>query len=277
VISLKISQITDNPRASFQCLVAQLHFRATIITTAVIYRPHSSSLFGFINEFTELCSDLNCFTNIIIVGDFNLKDVTSLDDILTMFNLIQHVSSATHDKGRLLDLVISRNDDLSVVNLNLTPGLADHHAVLFETLTQIYQLPTNNMVSRQYNKIDLDNFSIDLWNGATLLLVGIHNDICLDEFVDMWNSSVTSVLDKWSPKKVRRIRTHINVPWFNNELRKSNQLLRRAEGAWPTSKSTIYYELYKKQLTEHGNLLHSTKTGFIKERLESCGQNSRRM
>jgi hypothetical protein len=201
VISLKISQITDNPRASFQCLVAQLHFRATIITTAVIYRPHSSSLFGFINEFTELCSDLNCFTNIIIVGDFNLKDVTSLDDILTMFNLTQHVSSATHDKGRLLDLVISRNDDLSVVNLNLTPGLADHHAVLFETLTEIYQLPTNNMVSRQYNKIDLDNFSIDLWNRATLPLLGIHNDISLDEFVDMWNSSITSVLDKWHLKK----------------------------------------------------------------------------
>jgi len=56
---------------------------------------------------------------LIVVGDFNIHvddatndDTIKLCDVLSTHDLQQHVSSSTHRQGHMLDLFITRSDQL---------------------------------------------------------------------------------------------------------------------------------------------------------------------
>ena len=86
----------------------------------VVYRPPPSCKNGlryedfavewasYIEQFVEVQEEL------LIVGDFNIhvdssnNESQSFLDILNANGLIQHVKSSTHQKGHILDLVITR-------------------------------------------------------------------------------------------------------------------------------------------------------------------------
>ena len=92
--------------------------------------PPSSAFF---NEFTGLFEILATFQlSVTITGDLNIH-LQKLDDadavrlhVLSSFDLLQHVSSPTHDRSSLFDVIIASGDhppeDVSVIEV----GLSDH-------------------------------------------------------------------------------------------------------------------------------------------------------
>ena len=88
-------------------------------------------------------------SEIYIFGDFNLHldtssaVTTSFGDILTAFDLKQHVTFATHIHGHWLNLVINRSTCDTILALTVVDGLADHHTVLVDvkisTIHRYYQ------------------------------------------------------------------------------------------------------------------------------------------
>ena len=76
----------------------------------------------------------------IIVGDINVH-LENPDDIhaeqftelLTSFGLTQHVDSPTHNKGEILDLLITLSD-CAVENLRVDPPIISDHSVISGTL-----------------------------------------------------------------------------------------------------------------------------------------------
>src|SRR6218665_1091788 len=83
--------------------------------------------------FTEFASVLESLvtrnTQLLIIGDFNIHledpSLSSFLDILSQFDLCQHVTGSTHKAGHTLDLVITSDevvpDDLKV----LLPTISD--------------------------------------------------------------------------------------------------------------------------------------------------------
>ena len=73
-----------------------------------------------------------------IFGDFNLQldkrtAVTiTFDDILTSFDLKQHVIFSTHINGHWLDLVITHSTYDNIQMLTVSDGLSDHHTVIVD-------------------------------------------------------------------------------------------------------------------------------------------------
>lgn len=112
----------------------------------------------FFDEFSSL---LKCVCiipgNFVITGDFNIHFDNSndsanrkLNDLLDVFNLKQHVSSSTHRGGHTLDLIITRNDDYSIMNVSTTdPGISDHFALMFNLDASKPPLPEQEVCFRK--------------------------------------------------------------------------------------------------------------------------------
>ena len=75
----------------------------------------------FLKEFPDHISSLFISSkNITILGDFNIPwnkpehlDTTSMQEILDMYNLCQHINIQTHKLGNTLDWLISNSPDTS--------------------------------------------------------------------------------------------------------------------------------------------------------------------
>jgi len=106
---------------SFEYVALQLRSscQAVLVT---IYRPPKYSA-HFVDDFFKLlsvvCIDFDC---VVIVGDFNIhidnpKDGSAkeLFYILDNFELSQYVTEPTHNKGHILDLIISKGLNISEV------------------------------------------------------------------------------------------------------------------------------------------------------------------
>ena len=71
----------------------------------------------------------------LLLGDFNIpylsQDDHTLTNLLTNFNIMQHVTFPTHDRDNILDLIISHTSNKIVSNHSIGPFFADHFALLF--------------------------------------------------------------------------------------------------------------------------------------------------
>ena len=121
---LKVQKQDVASQKSFECIEVLLTTGAGCTRLAVIYRPPLGGKSGcptkiFLNEFHHYI-DSHATTNgdLLLVGDFNFhyrdqsnSDSTKFKDVPNGLNLHQHVQDVTHDKGHLLDLVITRNTE----------------------------------------------------------------------------------------------------------------------------------------------------------------------
>ena len=105
----------------------------------VIYRPPSSSLSrDFFDDFGDTLSSAATHTNeSIICGDFNVYygninsiGAMNLATLIDNAGFVQHVTSATHLSGNMLDLLITpRGSTLLSTPVRPTTLLTDHHVL----------------------------------------------------------------------------------------------------------------------------------------------------
>ncbi len=93
----------------------------------------------FYKEFSKLMSHYNIIKDeFIICGDFNIH-VNKLDDpntktfmdILSQFNLVQHINEATHKLGNTLDLMFTRRISI-LLNHEVDFQISDHNIILLQ-------------------------------------------------------------------------------------------------------------------------------------------------
>ena len=132
---LNVTLQPNEKHETFEYMEVLLKSQNGCIRIAVIYRPPSGSPQQFLDEFAEYI-DAHATTTgqLLLLGDFNFHYESSSDptaaklrDLLFSMDLQQSVSEPTHDRGHLLDLVITRRNELSVCNLSVYPSsLSDH-------------------------------------------------------------------------------------------------------------------------------------------------------
>ena len=140
IISLKL--VVRTPAVTpthFELL--QLSCGKPLYYFVLIYRPPSSSVSGFLDEFEDLVTSLAILPGrLLVLGDFNphLGDplspgVNRMMSILTSTGLVQHVIGPTHRSSHTLDAVISRKEDtiLTYPAVVLPNTFSDHHTITF--------------------------------------------------------------------------------------------------------------------------------------------------
>lgn len=99
-------------------------------------------MLGFLTSLPNYCLLYALiFDCVVLVGDFNIHvdnlkygNAKEFLNILNNFGLSQHVTHSTHNKGHILDLIISKGLNISEV-LVTDIALSDHYYVLFKTTT----------------------------------------------------------------------------------------------------------------------------------------------
>ncbi|XP_051797401.1 uncharacterized protein LOC127531665 isoform X3 [Acanthochromis polyacanthus] len=153
----------DEPFESFEYVAADLRHDEwdRPIRIITVYRPPGGNMENFLEEFENLLEKFPEDDSILITGDFNIKvndmnnkHAKKFKKLLEDNNLHQHVEQATHNRGNTLDLVITRNVEIShlrvkkpkpktneVTERNTT--ISDHCAIMFSVR------PTNMGSPRQ--------------------------------------------------------------------------------------------------------------------------------
>ncbi|XP_071803691.1 uncharacterized protein [Asterias amurensis] len=132
----------------------------------VIYRPPSSSITQFFDEFEDFITGLALYSGrLVVTGDFNIhvenvnsSNVQRLQELLTVTNFIQIVNGPTHIKNHTLDLVVVRDDDFqNWINLDVTQSsMSDHFSVLFAlSIDKIDHTPSFESIDKQCFALDL--------------------------------------------------------------------------------------------------------------------------
>ena len=130
----------------------------------------------------------------MIVGDFNIRlDRTDnaacrrLQDLFaTHHGLVSRVSTPTHDRGGILDVVATRYDDPTSVQ-TVDPGFSDHRLLRW-TCNLEKPVPVYESVTRRpWRRLDVDVFKQELRRSR---LCGDITNTDVDTVAELYNSEV---------------------------------------------------------------------------------------
>jgi exonuclease III len=135
-ITVKVNDI--HKQATFEHLDMTISHANETIRLLVIYRPPSTNISNFIEDFSKITDQLNITGGkLLIMGDFNIhvdnvadKGAQSFQSFLNGNNLSQHVSKATHEGGHTLDLIITRPSELIISEIACDYSIRSDHATV---------------------------------------------------------------------------------------------------------------------------------------------------
>ena len=259
---------------SFEHLELELRAMKCFIRLIVLYRPPSSDVSLFFDEFASyLAHILTASGHLLIVGDYNFH-VDSQNNtgrrfigLLHSFNLHQHVNDSTHKNGHTLDLVITREEQSFIKNLLVfDPALSDHFMIqcnldFFKPVAQGQELSF-----RRLRAIDMNKFSSDLEDSA-LIRSPLNDDLSLA--IDQLNSTLQAIIDNHAPIIRRSVTLHPYAPWFTDEIKVAKRKRRKLERRWRTHNTEANYLLYTEHCREVNDLIRCAKENHFSSLIES--------
>jgi exonuclease III len=120
--SIRLSVINIGQYGTFEHVAVKIVEQASSTIIVCIYRTPGSVTNVFCSDLSDLFDELLVLgSRFLVCGDLNCPGAdqqmdTHLADLLSCHNLIQHVRGSTHEKGNLLDLLITRESDMNLVN-----------------------------------------------------------------------------------------------------------------------------------------------------------------
>ena len=134
------------------------------------------------------------------------------------------MSAPTHDRGGLLDVVVSR-DDLPAPPVDIIDvGLSDHQLLRW-TAPLVRPPPVyTTAVRRPWNRLDADAFRAGL-RTSLLCQTDAWSTLHVDGLAQLYNSEITMLLDQLIPARSVTYRRRPSDPWFDDEAARLNARL----------------------------------------------------
>ena len=269
----------------FEYISNYIQGRGINLIVIVIYRPGSEYITdAFIDELADLLERLAVFPSpLLILGDVNVH----LDEsdpwtakfmhLLTANGLVQHVKTATHVRGHLLDVVITRDDSL-VNSLTVDPpALSDHSLILgLLSSTAVVGIDEERRVfRRRWRQFNLEAFTSDLQCSVSTILQSAPTAV--DEWFAVYDRLMRSLLDKHAPQVfIRSIRRQC-APWFDEECRAAKVGRRKAEKRYRIRGSVDNLAEWRRQSQAVRSLFQSKYSAYWSETFVACRGDTRQM
>ena len=215
-----------------------------------IYRSPNSSDTNT-DKLCNIVSD-HMNTNSIMIGDINLPNIDWPNNISDrkgkMFldttsenHVMQVVDFPTHNKGNILDLILTKSPE-QIDNLTKLDflGNSDHNMILFDVKCDFSQVKTTELIY-DWSKADFDSYRYELdsinWNT-------FFNNCDSEEMWLKLKSKLNELQDIYVPKKLRR---SSNQPaWMNRKLLQQIRKKRRVFKQWKDSNLNAKLDEYIK-------------------------------
>ena len=275
--------------SSFDASSITLKLLSSKLTIFNIYRRpsssvHSDKLSVFLDQFQNfLTTAATTPHEFLITGDFNFHvddptDSSALQflSLLSSFNLSQHVSIPTHNKGHCLDLVIT------TVNSTLHPSISSHlvspsdHFPLTVNLNiaPLPPPPPQLRTFRSFRSFDIDAFLADLANSRLVT----HPPGSLGSLLIAYDTTLHALLDKHAPtiSKFFTVGSRSN-PWFTPALRIFRSARRSAENLWKSTRAPEALAALKTLTNRYHKLISSAKKRYFANLVTSNSDNPQRL
>ena len=211
-----------------------------------------------------------------MVGDFNCHvddladhEAARFQDMISTYGLTQRVTSATHVKGHILDLVLTRSSEPAVEDISVQssalPEICDHFPVLF-SLPVTKPKPQEKVITyRKYSQISTDTFREDL--KESLESLSGDPDLSTSQLVDKYNSVLVELLDKYAPGKERRVTSRPQPAWYTDDILAAKRTCRKAERKWQDTGLVVHQEITKDRRREMSRLIDQAKKEYFNGRI----------
>ena len=163
-----------------------------------------------------------------------------LADILHSTNFQKHVSSATHCRGNIPDLVITPSTNSVITDVSVESLMTDHHAITCGMVCTKLRPLREKRKYRKFAAIDNNLFAHDL-NNSTLVTCPASD---IDSLLDQYNTGLAAVVNKHAPIIQRTIHVRARQPWRTDDLQQRRQETRRAERRWRRTRLVVHREIY---------------------------------
>ena len=122
-----------------------------------------------------------------------------LKDFMDTFSLKQHVVEASHKQGHVLDLVMTREEELEIWSIqNHGPVLSDHLPISFRIPCKLPSATQRTSTYRKLKDIDSERFSSDI-DKSDLIINPVES---LDELVSQSNNILSGLLNNMLPQSL---------------------------------------------------------------------------
>jgi len=189
----------------------------------VLYWPGSitanNSFFDDLDDIFERTATFAC--PVIALGDLNIHlDITSdsntvkFQSLLDNHGLLQHVSTATHKAGHLLDVLVTRSD-CPVTALHVEPPiLSDHSFITADINLQFgHGLSSTTIRRRIWRNFNFSKFCDDL--DQSVLIRDPPDDAA--SLFTCYNDTLQALVDKHAPFGNIKLHAHANAPWYDGQ------------------------------------------------------------
>ena len=169
--SIKAKQLPVKHFQSFEHTVVKVSLsRKRTLYLISVYHVSFATISTFMNEFAELLEVYTIpYEHYVIAGDLNIhaesesSSAKQLKELLDIYDLQQHVSSPTHNKGHTLDLIITSSDTNFLTEVNVTEiDLSHHYLIDSKLLAEVQTYQQKIVTYRSTKNVDLNKFEEDV-------------------------------------------------------------------------------------------------------------------
>ena len=270
---------------SFELIELTLRTQKDCIRLGVVYRPPSGGKSGqpvsvFQKEFQDyINSHASSVGKLLVVGDFNLHmdrlsshEAAQFKEVLFSLNLQQHVTTATHDHGHMLDLVITRDGESLVEDITIHPAvMSDHNPLSFCVKIKKPEKQRRTITYRKICDIDKEKFAQDI-QGSDLITDPAEE---LDDLVNQYNSSLSSILDKHAPVRTKQVMLRHNTPWYTEDIQEVKKRRRKAERRWRSSGLAIDLDILRTERIRMNKICADAKAKYYKDKITECAKDQK--
>jgi exonuclease III len=279
--SVKCKKQKVDRYSSFELLELVLTTRCDSIRLCVVYRPpaggkHSKSFGTFLTEFQNYISSLSTSTGkLLVLGDFNIHvdrkesaEAKKFADMLYSLNLEQHISMPTHERGHILDLVLTRPSDLPLSDLEIHPAMmSDHLPITFRVSVCRPAAVKKTIHFRKLKDIDVNAFQQDLLASPLITLPA--SDV--ETLVDQYNTELTLLMDAHAPHITKEVFIRSNAPWYTKDIADAKSRRRQGERLWRSSGLAVHLQMLRVERIHYNDLCKKAKADYYQSKIsENC-------
>ena len=210
--------------------------------------------------------------HVVVTGDINIRLDRPSDPLCTQFtNIIEsfgftnHVNQPTHDKGGILDAVITRSDLPAPTIDVIDTGLSDHRLIKWSTDLRrpppIYVTETR----RSWKHFQVDEFRSALQK-SPLCDMDFIKSLDADQLASVYDNVIASILDRLVPLRKVTIRKRPSDPWFDDVCRDQKKRARRLERRVHSAKTDVARSLRRAEwlegLRQYRHTLNTRRSEF---------------
>ena len=253
-----LSVVLHDPLTSVQCHIS------------IIYRPPSSSIPKFLEEFENHLHSLSEFSGqLLVTGDINLhleescSSAIRLHTILEEHSMSQYIQVPTHTNGHTLDFAACHSE---LEQIQVIPSqISDHFSIIWhwDALNHRTSQKSLPYQCRQLKNFSEDDFQIELRHR----LEEIPINTSVNELCGMYTSTVSEVYDKHAPIVIKSTKRSKVSPWITPAIRQARILRRVNECKWRKTGLEIHRQIYCQHRQDVNNLIIKSKQQHYEERL----------